>query len=151
MTSNSLEVFDTTLQKTHIWLDEIMGELAIGRRPAWHVLGTVLRAIRDRVPLELGANFSAQLPLLVRGAYYDQFRPSDIPTPLRRWNDFLALLALGMVDIGPPVSPSRAAEAVFAVLSRHIDRGEIAKLQQALPQDVREHWAVALSAPAALP
>ncbi|MEA3003908.1 MAG: hypothetical protein QOH81_2696, partial [Sphingomonadales bacterium] len=126
MTSSGLEVFDTTLQKTHIWLDEIMGELAVDRRPAWHVLGAVLRAIRDRIPLELGANFSAQLPLLVRGAYYDQFRPSDIPVPLRRWNEFLALLALGIVDLDPPVSPARAAEAVFGVLSRHIDRGEIA-------------------------
>ena len=151
MTSSGLEVFDTTLQKTHIWLDEIMGELDVGRRPAWHVLGAVLRAIRDRVPLELGANFSAQLPLLVRGAYYDQFRPSDIPAVVRHWNGFLALLALGILDVDPPVPPTRAAEAVFGVLSRHIDRREIAKLQDALPQEVREHWAAALSVAEALP
>jgi uncharacterized protein (DUF2267 family) len=151
MTHGGLEVFDTTLQKTHIWLDEIMGELAVGRRQAWHVLGAVLRVVRNRIPLELGANFSAQLPLLVRGAYYDQFRPSDIPAPLRRWKDFLALVALGIVDVDPPVSPDRAAQAVFGVLSRHIDRGEIEKVQQALPREVRENWLAAAGAAEALP
>ena len=151
MTTHSLEVFDSTLQKTHIWLEEIMGELAVDRRPAWHVLGAVLRAIRDCIPLQLGANFSAQLPLLVRGAYYDQFRPNDIPTPVSRWSDFLALLARGIIDVGPAVSPARAAEAVFGVLWRHIDRNEIAKVQHALPPEVRQNWATAASAPEALP
>lgn len=149
MTSNGLEVFDTTLQKTHIWLDEIMGDLGVGRRAAWHVLGVVLRAVRDRIPLEFGANLSAQLPLLVRGAYYDQFRPSDIPSRVRHWDDFLALLET--IDVDAPVSTARAAEAVFGVLSRHVDRGEIAKVQQALPQEIRERWSAAVSVPEALP
>jgi uncharacterized protein (DUF2267 family) len=151
MTSNGLEVFDSTLQKTHIWLDEIMGELAVGRRAAWHVLGAVLRAIRDRIPLELGAHFSAQLPLLVRGAYYDQFRPADIPIPVRHWDDFLALLVIDTIDVDAAISLARAAEAVFGVLSRHIDRGEIAKVQQAFPHDIREKWTTAVRVPEALP
>lgn len=151
MTTNGLAVFDTTLQKTHIWLDEIMGELAVDRQGAWHVLGVVLRAVRDRIPLELGANLSAQLPLLVRGAYYDQFRPEDIPMPIRHWTDFVAVLALGIGDVDPPVPAAAAAEAVFGVLSRHIDPDEIRKVQQALPQEMRERWADALGAAEALP
>lgn len=140
MTSNGLAVFDTTLQKTHIWLDEIMEELAVDRQGAWHVLGAVLRALRDRIPLELGAHLSAQLPLLVRGTYYDQFRPSDIPMPLRHWPDFVAQLSVRLGDVDPPVPTAAAAEVVFRVLSRHIDPGEIAKVQQALPEEMRERW-----------
>lgn len=43
---------------------------------AWHVLCAVLRAIRDRVPPDLAAHFGVQLPLIVRGAYYDQYKPA---------------------------------------------------------------------------
>jgi uncharacterized protein (DUF2267 family) len=143
MSSSGLEVFDATLQKTHIWLNEIMGELTPDRRLAWHALGAVLRAIRDRVPLEVGANLGAQLPLLIRGTYYDQFRPADIPITLRSWDEFLALVALRLVDLDPPLPPAPAAEAVFGVLSHHISRGQIEKVRQALPEPVRERWIAA--------
>jgi uncharacterized protein (DUF2267 family) len=70
--------------------------------------------------------------------------------PLRHWTDFVAWLAVGIGDVDPPVPTAAAAEAVFGVLSRHIDPGEIAKVQQALPQEVRERWPIALGAPEAV-
>ena len=140
MSATGLDVFDSTLQKTHIMLDEIMGGTGRDRRAAWHVLGAVLRAVRDRVPIELGAHLSAQLPLLVRGAYYDQFRPADVPMPLRSWNEFLALVAIGLVDLDPPMAPAEAAETVFRTLSRHLTEGLVDKVCAALPEPVREHW-----------
>jgi uncharacterized protein (DUF2267 family) len=53
------------------------------------VLGAVLRGVRDRIPLDLAAHLGAQLPLLVRGAYYDQFRPSELPDKSRSLDEFL--------------------------------------------------------------
>jgi uncharacterized protein (DUF2267 family) len=53
MSATGLDVFDKTLQTTHIWLDELMAEIGSDRQAAWHVLGAVLRAVRDRIPLEL--------------------------------------------------------------------------------------------------
>ena len=52
MSASGLDVFDKTLQTTHIWLDALMRDEAIGpdRRVAWHALGAVLRAVRNRVP-----------------------------------------------------------------------------------------------------
>jgi uncharacterized protein (DUF2267 family) len=140
MSATGLEVFDTTLQKTHIMLDEIMAGTGRDRRAAWHMLGAVLRAVRDRVPIALGAHLSAQLPLLVRGAYYDQFRPADVPIPLRTWDEFLALVAIGIVDLDPPLAPSEAAETVFRTLSRHLTEGLVDKVCAALPEPVRERW-----------
>lgn len=144
MSATGLEVFDTTLQKTNIWLDEIMHDIGPDRRLAWHVLGAGLRAIRDRVPIEVAAHLGAQLPLLVRGAYYDQFRPGALPVPMRSWDEFLALVAIGLVDLDPPLSPQAAADAVFGVLSRHISQGQIEKVQQALPEPIRNHWLAAI-------
>jgi hypothetical protein len=53
MATTGLDVFDKSLQTTNIWLDEVMAEIGPDRQVAWHVLGTVLRALRDRVPKEL--------------------------------------------------------------------------------------------------
>ena len=62
MSASGLDVFDKTLQTTHIWLDALMRDEAIGpdRRIAWHVLGAALRAVRHRVPLDLAAHLGAQ-------------------------------------------------------------------------------------------
>ena len=140
MSANGLDVFDRTLQTTHIWLDELMEELGCTREVAWHTLGAVLRTLRDRLPVELAAHLGAQLPLLVRGLYYDQWRPADTPTRFRTMDDFVDCIAEGLEGTRP-VDPLDAATAVFQTLSRHISEGQVAKIQQALPAQVRLNWA----------
>jgi uncharacterized protein (DUF2267 family) len=139
MAATGLEVFDRTLQTTHIWLDEIMERLGPDRQHAWRCLGAVLHALRDRVPAELAAHLGAQLPLLVRGLYYDQWRPEHPPDRARHLDDFLARVTEGLHG-ARPTDPREAAEAVFQVLSRHLDPGQVGKLVHALPEPVREAW-----------
>src|SRR3990170_517747 len=90
MSNAGLDVFDKSIQTTNIWLDEIMAEIGPDRRIAWHVLGTILRAVRDRVPAGLAAHLGSQLPLVVRGAFYDQYSPSAEPLKIRTQDEFLA-------------------------------------------------------------
>jgi len=59
MSASGLEVFDKTLQTTHIWLDQIMKEIGPDRHVAWHVLGAELRTLRDRISLGLAAHLGA--------------------------------------------------------------------------------------------
>ena len=47
MSATGLEVFDRTLQITNIWLDEIAEDIKTDRHTAWHVLGAVLKALRQ--------------------------------------------------------------------------------------------------------
>ena len=49
MSANGLEVFDKTLETTHIWLKEIMADLGPDKQVAWKVLSTVLHKLRDRL------------------------------------------------------------------------------------------------------
>lgn len=93
MSATGLEVFDKTLQTTHIWLDEIMADHGPDRRVAWHMLGAVLRTLRDWLQIELAANLGAELPLLIRGAYYDRYRPHNLPTNSRSLEEFLQRVA----------------------------------------------------------
>ncbi|SDZ22353.1 Uncharacterized conserved protein [Sinorhizobium meliloti] len=71
MSATGLDVFEKTLQTTHIWLGEIMEQHGPDRKVAWHILTVVLRVLRDRLPPEIAAHLGAELPLIVRGAYYD--------------------------------------------------------------------------------
>lgn len=59
MAATGLEVFDRTLQTTNTWLNEIGERIGPDRQLAWHVLGAVLHALRDRVPLDLAAHVGA--------------------------------------------------------------------------------------------
>jgi uncharacterized protein (DUF2267 family) len=139
MSANGLEVFDRTLQTTHVWLGEIMAEIGAERQLAWKVLSVVLHKLRDRLPVELAAHLGAQLPLLVRGVYYDQFQPARQPSNCRGWDDFVAEVAEWLKD-SRVVDPKSAIETVLRVLTRHIPEGQIENVRDALPQDIRRHW-----------
>src|SRR3972149_5548702 len=66
----SPDVFEGTLQKTQVWLNDLMFELDWEDRPqkAYLALRTVLHALRDRLTVEEAVQLGAQLPMLVRGA-----------------------------------------------------------------------------------
>ncbi|WP_315918245.1 DUF2267 domain-containing protein [Mesorhizobium sp. SP-1A] len=139
MSATGLEVFDKIVQTTNIWLKEIMDDLGSDRQMAWHALGVVLRTLRDRLPPELGANLAAELPLLVRGAYYDQYKPSDGPNRDRSVEKFLDPVADGLAATRP-VDAGDAARAVFKTLVHHVDLGQSAKVRDALPKDIQTLW-----------
>lgn len=139
MSATGLEVFDKTLQTTNIWLGEIERAIGPDRQTAWKVLSTVLHKLRDRLPVDLSAHLGSQLPLLVRGAYYDQYQPARQPSGCDTIEQFLAEVAEWLSDVRP-IDPETATAAVFALLSRHVDDGQIAKVQNALPESLRDFW-----------
>jgi uncharacterized protein (DUF2267 family) len=138
MSASGLDVFDKTLQTTNAWLKEIQAELGPDRQVAWKVLSVVLHKLRDRLPLQLAAHFGAELPLLVRGVYYDQFEPAKQPTDWDK-DEFIAEVQRWLSDIRP-MNAEQAVHAVFAVLSRHIPKGQIEKVRNALPEGLRQSW-----------
>jgi uncharacterized protein (DUF2267 family) len=142
MSANGLEVFDKTLETTHIWLNEMMEDLGPDRQVAWKVLSIVLHKLRDRLPIGLAAHLGAQLPLLVRGVYYDQFEPAKLPTTCNSREEFVAEVEEWLADTRP-VDPDQAVSSVFKVLSRHISQGQVEKVKEALPKSLRQSWETA--------
>jgi uncharacterized protein (DUF2267 family) len=142
MSANGLEVFDKTLETTHVWLNEIMEEIGPDRQVAWKVLSIVLHKLRDRLPIGLAANLGAQLPLLVRGVYYDQFEPAKLPSACNNREEFVAEVEKWLADTRP-VDPDQAVNSVFSLLSRHVSQGQIDKVKEALPKSLRQSWEAA--------
>ena len=139
MAATGLEVFDKTLHTTNQWLDEICAEIGPDKHLAWHVLGAVLRSIRDELLIGQSAHLAAQLPLLVRGAYFDQYRPAAQPVAERSQEDFIARIRQELAG-SRPVRPDLAATAVMRTLNRHITEGQIKKARDALPKGIRALW-----------
>ena len=139
MSTTGLDVFDKTVQTTNIWLDEIMAAMGPDRHVAWHILGATLRALRDRLPLDEAAHLGAQLPLLVRGLYYDQWRPAAGVNKDRHLEEFLARVADDLKDTRP-VNTRDAVRTVFRVLATHIARGQADKVAATLPGEIRALW-----------
>jgi len=139
MATTGLEVFDKTLHTTNLWLDEICAEIGPDKHLAWHVLGAVLRSIRDELLIGQSAHLAAQLPLLVRGAYFDQYRPAAQPVPERSQEDFIARIRHELAGCRP-VRTDLAATAVMRTLNRHITEGQVRKARDALPKGIRALW-----------
>ena len=139
MSTSGLDVFDRTLETTHIWLNEICKDLGPDKQVAWKVLSTVLHKLRDRLTVNLAAHLGAQLPLMVRGVYYDQFEPGHMPSEHRSREDFIDEVADGLSDTRP-VDAEEAVRSVLRLLSRHISEGQINKVRDALPKTLRRLW-----------
>lgn len=139
MSANGLEVFDKTIQTTHVWLNEIIDRLGCDRHVAWRVLGSVLRAIRDCVPVDLSAHFGSQLPLIVRGLYYDQYAPGRQAKGCDTPEEFTAAVSQGLGEV-ESVDPDEATLVVLSVLERHISDGQLVKVRHALPRGARMAW-----------
>jgi uncharacterized protein (DUF2267 family) len=143
-----LDAIERTVQKTQLWLHGICDELRVkDERVAYHALRAVLHAIRDRLSVEEAGALGAQLPLLVRGIYYEGWHAHGKPLRLRKAEDFLQLVQDNLAqDTELELEPRRALEAVFAILQMHLDPGAVDKLFRELPPDVQTLFAPRLGA-----
>jgi uncharacterized protein (DUF2267 family) len=71
MSFTGVKNLDHSIDKTNAWLAEIAAEFGTeDRQFAYRVTRTWLHALRDRLPVQVAANFAAQLPELLRGVFY---------------------------------------------------------------------------------
>ncbi len=148
MSTTGLDVFDRTVQETNVLLKDVGKELHWeDRKEVYHALRTVLHVLRDRLPVGETANLAAQLPILVKGVMFDGWKASP-PLKIRKRQEFLDLVEEGLDWVKPEADPERVVRAVFAVLSRRISEGEIEKVREALPEDLRGLWSKPVEAEA---
>jgi uncharacterized protein (DUF2267 family) len=141
MSLTGLDVFDTTVHKTNAWLNDLRAELLTeDRHLAYVALRATLHALRDRLPVAEVAQLGAQLPMLVRGIYYEGWNPRARPLKLRRKEEFLARIAEELQRVDDAADSELIAAAVFAVLARRVTAGEIEDVKGILPSAIRDLW-----------
>jgi uncharacterized protein (DUF2267 family) len=140
MSDTQIPALDHTVQQTNVWLKKLTEDHHLGdRHHAYNALRAVLHVLRDRLTPEQAVHLGAQLPMLVRGIYYEGWRLAAKPTDERQANEFAALVAAQL----PPRFPQDAlsvTKAVFDLLWKELDPGETAKIIDTLPLPLRGLW-----------
>jgi len=140
MSMTGLDVFDVTVHKANSWLNELRDELGWeDKNKAYLALRAVLHCLRDRLIVEEAAELGSQLPLLLRGTYYEGWRPVGKPTKERAKGEFLSKVG-GYFTNDPDVDVEKVTRAVFRLMSRRISEGEIEDVKGLMPQHLRELW-----------
>jgi uncharacterized protein (DUF2267 family) len=137
MSTIGVTTLDHTVQETNAWLKAVEEELELdNRQQAYNALRAVLHALRDRVPPVVAIKLGAQLPILVRGIYYEGWHAAGTPTRERHVEDFADHVATELPQQFP-ADPLTVIRGVFELLWERLDPGEFEKVMHHLPESLR--------------
>ncbi|MFZ1103879.1 MAG: DUF2267 domain-containing protein [Hyphomicrobiaceae bacterium] len=127
------------MQQTQEWLKELRDNADLAdESEAYSILRAVLHQLRDRLTVEEAVDLGAQLPLIVRGIYFEGWQPRHVPEKVRTKRKFLDGVTLKLLPHRNP--PERAVRDVFALLTHHCDPGEVANVITQLPREIKDLW-----------
>ncbi|HTR54843.1 MAG TPA: DUF2267 domain-containing protein [Kofleriaceae bacterium] len=132
------QTFEHTIVKSRGWVDHVAAELGTADPDrAIHGLRAGLHAIRDWLPLHEAVALGAQLPLLVRGLYYENWKPGTHP-PGRDRDAILGAVRRELEHT--TLVAGDVLRAVIRVLMRHVSSGEIDHVIAVLPKPIAALW-----------
>lgn len=137
--SASISLFPQAAQQAQQWVNELADDLNWNERRAYHLLRAVLHAVRDWLSPEEMTDLAAQLPVLVRGIYFEGWKPAETPVWERKKEDFIRRVEEAFSD-EPLNDPDGAVAAVFHLLERHVSHGEIVQVRNSMKKSLRELW-----------
>jgi uncharacterized protein (DUF2267 family) len=131
--------FDVTIEKTNKVLKDI--EESYGwprerRKESYDALRAVLHALRDRLVVTEAADMAAQLPTLIRGLFYEGWKPAKVPVKMTR-EEFLGRVRREFpfeVEGGPGLLVERVVQAI----RRYVTEGEWEDIRSTLPRELAE-------------
>ena len=122
---------------TNIWLRDILSQLKWqSKESAYQALRGTLHALRDRLPAEEAVDLAAQLPLLVKGMYYDGWTLRDKPEKYKK--EEFARRVHAQFEFDANINPAEVIRAVLRVIYRHMGDGELRDVKSNMPKDIQE-------------
>ena len=136
MSFTGVRSLDQSIDKTNAWLAEVAGEFGTeDRQFAYRVTRAWLHVLRDRLPVQVAANFAAQLPELLRGVFYGGWNPSKVPAkfgPREYTIRFAREAAVRETEV------AQAAGLVTRAVRRHVSGGVLDEALDVLPLDLSQ-------------
>lgn len=140
MKQTGLDSLDHAPQVVAEWLNLLQEDLGWpDRGRAYRLLRETLHGIRDFLTVAEAADLSAQLPLLIRGLFFEGWSPANTPVQPRTADAFLERVTAAFAK-DPLLEPDVAIASVFSVLRRRIDPGEYEQMSRSLRHAIRELW-----------
>ena len=137
MAETGYSSFSTTVDKTNRVLKDI--EQAYNwpkerRNQSYAALRAVLHALRDRLTVEEAAQLAAELPMLIRGLYYESWHPSRVPVKMKREEFFARVRQEFPFEVEGGVEP--LVQTVIQSLRRYLTDGEWEDVKSVMPKDL---------------
>jgi uncharacterized protein (DUF2267 family) len=129
-----VDVFQATFQKTGEWLRDIRDALDWGTdQRAYVALRAVLQTLRDRLPIIEAVHVGSQLPMLIRGFYYEGWTPLDTPIKFNREGFLMSISA--QLGNHADVDVEQVVRTVVDVMAAHTSPNLVHKIAGVLPKD----------------
>jgi uncharacterized protein (DUF2267 family) len=139
MAETGYSSFSTTVDKTNHVLKEI--EKAYNwpkerRNQSYAALRGVLHVLRDRLAVIEAAQLADQLPMLIRGIYYESWSPSRVPVKMDRDEFFARVRREFPYEVEGGVEP--LTQTVLQSLRQHITDGEWEDVKSTMPKHLAQ-------------
>lgn len=140
--TTEITTLNHTLEETQQWLTRLteIGPFETEKQAYSH-LRAVLHALRDRLTVEEATHLASELPMLVRGFYYEGWRPALAPNEEETQAEFFDKVRASLSaqwasdeDLRP------GTEAIFRLLDERLEDGQIRHVRNQLPGDIDALW-----------
>lgn len=140
MSNTGIAALDGATQQANIWLNDLDQIAHLdSKQSAYRLLRATLHTLRDWVNADQAADLGAQLPVLLRGIYYEGWNPSAKAKHPRNKDAFVADVQ-SEFKADPLRNPDLAIGAVFVLLNKHAGSGQLTQMRNALQKPLRELW-----------
>ena len=137
MSATGLKIIDDAAQSTNEWVNDVNEKVGWDHKHrAYRLLRSVLHAVRDNLSPDEAAQMAAQMPVLIRGVFYDGWNPSKTPAKIRSRDDFIARIQHDFAT-DPLGDAPEAIAAVMAVLDSRISKGEMDDVRNAFTKEIQ--------------
>ena len=138
---SGFDVFDRAAYTANLWLDELGVELGWSERyDAYIALRAVLKSLRDALPLDEVVDLGAQLPMIVRGFYYEGWTGPRAPGTAADADGYLDRVRDELAEAFLPADGEEVTRAVFRIMARRVSDGEMSHVAHRLPPLLRRLW-----------
>jgi uncharacterized protein (DUF2267 family) len=137
MSSSGYKTLDTTVEKTNEVLgsiEEAYGWSKALRNQSYDALRAVLHTLRDRLTVQEASDLAAQLPMLIRGVFYEGWNPSKVPVKMDREEFFQHVQREFPYRVEGDMEG--VVKNVLGALSRFITKGEMEDIKSNMPKDL---------------
>ncbi|MBC57539.1 MAG: hypothetical protein CL814_11475 [Confluentimicrobium sp.] len=137
MSALGLKIIDESVQAANSWindLDDLTGW--DHKQRSYRLLRAVIHVIRDHLNVDEAAQFGAQLPVLVRGIYYEGWNPSKTPVTERSRDGFIDRVQAAF-RTDPMGDAPEAIAAVMTLLDARISAGEMEDVRGTFTRQIR--------------
>lgn len=137
MSATGLHTLDDAPRVVGTWLEELREAVDFeDTQRSYNLLRTVLHTLRDWLSTDEAAQLSAQLPMLMRGIYYEGWNPSQAVSRPRGKREFIKHIDAAFEE-APLHDTDACVSAVFALLEQHVSSGEMRDVKGSMPKDLK--------------